>query len=135
MRFIPFLCGAHACSHAAAHAHASDVFVSSQHKAAALDTGWFRDAFASEVTHIGHTLLVLQPWYAPLPLTRSWCLWEIFSTLNGDVELQIVLSPAQREAFLEALVRELCWLHRFRGTYDRINRCLRTRDLMIFNLQ
>ena len=78
---------------------------------AALDTSWFKDAFAHAVTHIGHTLLVLQPWHAPVPLTRSWCLWEIHSTVEGGAELQIVFSPAQREAFQEALVRDLYWLH------------------------
>ena len=81
------------------------MFVSSQHKANALNTGWFKDAFAQAVTRIGHTLLVLQPWHAPLPLKRSWCLWEIHSAVEGDAELQIVLSPAQREVFQQALVR------------------------------
>ena len=90
------------------HAHTPDIFVGSQHKAAALDTRWFKDAFAQVVKQIGHTLLVLQPWHAPLPLTRSWCLWEIYSTVDGGAELQIVLSPAQREAFQDALVRAFC---------------------------
>jgi hypothetical protein len=54
---------------------------------------------------IGRTVLVLQPWDAPLPLTRSWCLWEIYSTLAGNAELHIALSPAQHESFQEALVR------------------------------
>ena len=31
--------------------------------------------------------------------------WEILSTIDGGVELHIALSPAQREAFQEALVR------------------------------
>ena len=83
----------------------TDVFVSNQHKGSALDTSWFKDAFAQAITRIGHTLLVLQPWHAPLPLTRSWCLWEIFSTLDGGKELKIVLSPAQRADFQETLVR------------------------------
>ena len=79
-----------------------------QHKAAKLETIWFIDAFAQAVRRNGHTLLVLQPWHAPLPLTRSWCLWEIHSTVDGGAELQIVFSPAQREAFQKALVRDVC---------------------------
>ena len=85
----------------------SDVFVVNQHKTATRGTDWFKTAFAEAVAKIGHTLLVLQPWHAPLPLTRSWCLWEIHSTLGGSAELHIVLSPAQRKAFQEALVRYL----------------------------
>ncbi len=79
----------------------------SQHKAALLDSRWFADAFAQAVTRIGHTLLVLQPWDAPLPLTRSWCLWELLSTVDGDAQLEVVLSPAQSAAFQDALVRAL----------------------------
>jgi hypothetical protein len=79
--------------------------VGSQHKAASLDSGWFKDAFAQAVTRLGHTLLVLQPWHAPLPLTRSWCLWELLSTVDGGAQLEVVLSPAQSKAFQDALVR------------------------------
>ena len=32
---------------------------------------------------IGHTLLVLSPWRNPIPLRRSWCLWEIVCTLEA----------------------------------------------------
>jgi hypothetical protein len=79
--------------------------VGSQHKAPLMDSDWFKDAFAQAITRIGHTLLVLQPWDAPLPLTRSWCLWELLSTVDGGAQLEVVLSPAQSTAFQEALVR------------------------------
>jgi hypothetical protein len=79
--------------------------VSSQHQTQLLDSGWFKDAFAQAVTRIGHTLLVLQPWDAPEPLTRSWCLWELFSTADGGAQLEVVLNPAQNAAFQVALVR------------------------------
>jgi hypothetical protein len=85
--------------------HTADIFVGSQHKAPLLDSGWFKDAFAQAITRIGHTLLVLQPWHAPLPLTRSWCLWELLSTVDGGAQLEVVLSPAQSAAFQDALVR------------------------------
>jgi hypothetical protein len=52
----------------------ADIFVASQHKAATLPQKWWSDAFRQAVADIGHTVLVLQPWSAPVPLTRSWCL-------------------------------------------------------------
>ena len=82
----------------------ADVFVANQHRAAALPQEWWSGAFRQSVVDIGRTVLVLQPWHAPVPLTRSWCLWEIFSTLDGGAELHIALSPAQRAAFQVALV-------------------------------
>jgi hypothetical protein len=45
-----------------------------QHKAGTLPQEWWSGAFRAAVAELGHTVLVLQPWSAPLPLTRSWCL-------------------------------------------------------------
>ena len=84
------------------------MFVASQHRAATLPQAWWTQAFRQSVVDIGRTVLVLQPWHAPVPLTRSWCLWEIYSTLDGGAELHIALCPAQREAFQDALVRVCC---------------------------
>ena len=81
------------------------MFVGNQHRAAELPQAWWTQAFRQSVIDIGRTVLVLQPWHAPVPLTRSWCLWEIFSTLDGGAELHIALSPAERKAFQYALVR------------------------------
>jgi hypothetical protein len=51
---------------------------------------------------------------APVPLTRSWCLWEIYSTLDGGAELHVALSPAQRAAFQDAMVCARFWCALFR---------------------
>jgi hypothetical protein len=82
-----------------------------QHKTSELPQAWWTRAFKAAVRRIGHTLLVLQPWDAPLPLTRSWCLWELFCTLDGGAALDIALTLAQRAAFQRALVRSACCLH------------------------
>ena len=60
----------------------NDIFVSSQHNIETLLPSWWSDTFANAIKELGSTLLVLQPWANPLPLTRAWCLWEIFSTLD-----------------------------------------------------
>ena len=85
-------------------ATAADVFVASQHRTEQLPQEWWSGAFRQSVVDIGRTVLVLQPWDAPVPLMRSWCLWEIFSTLDGGAELQIALTPAQRDSFHDAFV-------------------------------
>jgi hypothetical protein len=39
---------------------------------------------------IGRTALVLFPFHDPIPLKRSWCLWEIICTLAvGDSTLDV----------------------------------------------
>ena len=82
----------------------ADLFVANQHSTTQRPQEWWSGEFRESVVDIGCTVLVLQPWDAPVPLTRSWCLWEIFNTLDGGAELQIALSPAQRAAFQVALV-------------------------------
>jgi hypothetical protein len=61
-------------------AHA-DIVVCNQHKAVDLPHEWWTDTFHDTVVSIGRTVLVLQPWEAPLPLTRSWCLVCLHDTL------------------------------------------------------
>jgi hypothetical protein len=81
----------------------NDIFVGSQHKSAELPQEWWSNAFATAIRDIGHTVLVLQPWDAPLPLRRSWCLWELFSTLDAGARLDVVFPPAQAAQFAAAL--------------------------------
>jgi hypothetical protein len=80
-----------------------DALVSSQHKTERLPQDWWSTAFATAIRDIGHTVLVVQPWHAPAPLTRSWCLWEIFSTLDAQVRLEVLMPPAQAQELHAAL--------------------------------
>lgn len=43
------------------------------------------------------------PWKNPVPLTRAWCLWEIFCTTNTGSQLTLLLSPKQENEFLSTL--------------------------------
>ena len=83
----------------------ADAFVGYQHAASELPPDWWTNTFRQSIAEIGHTLVVLQPWNAPLPLRRSWCLWELFCTLDGGARLEVALSMKQRAAFQQALVR------------------------------
>jgi len=48
------------------------------------------------IVDIGRTVLVLSPWNDPIPLTRAWCLYEMFSTLSApDVRFDIVLPDSE----------------------------------------
>jgi hypothetical protein len=52
---------------------------------------------------------VLAPWDDPIPLTRCWCLFEIFTAITageGKVELLVRLPASQRPAFVEALTND-----------------------------
>lgn len=51
--------------------------------------------FACMVQAIGHTLLVCLPALAPVAVARSWCIYEIFCTLQADCALSVVTSAAE----------------------------------------
>ena len=52
-----------------------DMLTCNQHATLAdVPSDWWSNAFRDSVASIGLTVLVLQPWNAPVPLTRSWCL-------------------------------------------------------------
>ncbi len=63
--------------------------------------------FKKNVLDIGHTLLVLQ-WDNPIPLTRAWCIWEIFCTCCQDANgktstLEVIMSPNDERALRDTL--------------------------------
>ncbi|EGD74241.1 mbre TPR repeat protein [Salpingoeca rosetta] len=64
----------------------------------------FKEAIAS----IGQVLLVLTPWSDPVPLTRAWCLWEIFCAISrgDDVLLEIKLPQHQRQELRRAVTTD-----------------------------
>ena len=82
-----------------------DLFVNDQWNAPSLPYEWWSGTFLSAIKDIGHTMLILSPWDAPIPLTRAWCLWEILSTIRSGARLTVQLSSTQRRSF-QAKLRE-----------------------------
>ena len=68
---------------------------------------YFFSAFREAVRAIGRTILVMLPIEDPIPLTRAWCVWEIFCTVDSGAELRVALPPSERSKFDDIL------LHRF----------------------
>merc|ERR1719233_79126 len=46
------------------------------------------------------TCLILSPWYNPIPLLRSWCIFEIVQTeLSPSTRLNVAFPPKEKELF------------------------------------
>ena len=88
------------------HIRFADIFVLNQFAASEgkLSHTWWTETLAGVVAEIGHTVVVLLPWRQPVPLGRSWCLWELFSTLTGRSILEIALTPVEEASFNAAMV-------------------------------
>ena len=67
---------------------------------------WWSGAFKTAIASFGHIVAVLDPWDAPVPLTRVWCLWELLCAVEGNTRLEVTLSPVQAAAFAAALTRD-----------------------------
>eukprot|EP00730_Choanoeca_flexa_P015083 TRINITY_DN6836_c0_g1_i1.p1 TRINITY_DN6836_c0_g1~~TRINITY_DN6836_c0_g1_i1.p1 ORF type:complete len:697 (+),score=173.46 TRINITY_DN6836_c0_g1_i1:115-2205(+) len=69
---------------------------------------WLCGRFKDSIRAIGTVVLVLSPWNDPIPLTRSWCLWELVSTAElekENVQFHVRL-PKDEQAKFESIIRE-----------------------------
>jgi hypothetical protein len=81
-----------------------DVATVNQHLAGAYPQDWWSNTFRTGIGVIGKTVLVLSPWNDPIPLKRSWCLWEILNSCEEKVAFEIVIPPSEKRAFKQSLV-------------------------------
>ena len=51
-------------------------------------------------------MLVMSPWDQPTPITRSWCLWEIFSAMEALAGIEVVIPTSQRARLKDAITRD-----------------------------
>eukprot|EP00808_Paulinella_micropora_P011235 g76372.t1 len=93
-----------------------DIFTVNQHQTFTVDPDFWFEAFRENVRTIGRTVLILSPWRNPVPLTRSWCLWEIFCTRLTKASFEICLSPTEVTDFEHALVKD------FKSILDSLSR-------------
>lgn len=78
-----------------------DIFSSNQHTPMTIDAEWFASTLTPFMTTM-RTLVVL-PWPSLLVLSRSWCLWEIF-TASGFTQTMEIAMTAQH---MDQLIGEL----------------------------
>jgi tetratricopeptide (TPR) repeat protein len=80
-----------------------DLFTNNQHDAPDLDFHWWSTTFQQAIRDIGTTVMVLSPWSDPIPLTRAWCLYEIYCTIQTESQFEIAMSSSENESFVTTL--------------------------------
>ena len=83
-----------------------DCFVLDQHAQSSQGADWWRTTFMLAIGGIGHTVMMLSPWSSPVPLTRSWCLWELYCSHQTEARFSVCLGTGEQEAFREAIVQD-----------------------------
>mmetsp|Transcript_27743 Transcript_27743/g.82996 ORF Transcript_27743/g.82996 Transcript_27743/m.82996 type:complete len:486 (+) Transcript_27743:894-2351(+) len=67
---------------------------------------WWASTFAQAIVEIGTVVLVAAPWEQPVPLTRAWCLWEVYSAIVGKCTVHMEV-PSGEAGRLEAAVAKV----------------------------
>ena len=80
-----------------------DCFSIDEHATQSLPQEWWGTTFKEAIEMMGHTIMLLSPWNAPQPLTRAWCLWELYCTVECGSEFSVCLGPAEEQAVEEVL--------------------------------
>lgn len=83
-----------------------DCFSIDEHATQTMPQEWWGSTFREAIALIGHTVMMLSPWDAPVPLARAWCLWELFCTAEQGVEFSVCLGPEEQRAFEAAILEK-----------------------------
>ena len=76
-----------------------DVCSIDQHNVGGWPQIWWSTTFKEVIKQIGHTVMMLSPWQNPHTLTRAWCLWELYCTVETGSEFSVCLGMAEQATF------------------------------------
>ena len=76
-----------------------DLFTNNQHMSAHMNFDWWSTTFKSAIAEFGHTVMVMSPWNDPIPLTRAWCLWEVYCTAATNSQFELAMTQSATEQF------------------------------------
>ena len=92
-----------------------DVFSVNQHSTDKKDFGWWSGTFREAIKSFG------SPWHDPIPLTRVWCLWELYCTHETGCVFEVAMSDTERSKLIADLEYNCeVKLNRMKGTIDEI---------------
>ncbi|KAJ3241343.1 Kinesin light chain 3 [Chytriomyces hyalinus] len=80
-----------------------DLFSNSQHETANKPFEWWENTFMSAIKKMGQVVMVLIPWSDPVPLTRAWCIFEIYSTVKTGSVFDVAMPSYDQVGLIAAL--------------------------------
>ena len=76
------------------------------------------DNLQAAVRSPGRLLLAVDSWRDPTPLTRVWCLLEVFTAIQQRAEVIMCFSAAEETSFAQTLVQNQTDVQRTLDTVD-----------------
>jgi tetratricopeptide (TPR) repeat protein len=99
-----------------------DLFANNQHAAGNLPFEWWATTFKSAIAQFGRVVMVLSPWSDPIPFTRAWCLFEVYSAVSTNSRFEVAMSKSDFNLFLESMKSDVDMFFTMLGTIDLL-RC------------
>lgn len=84
-----------------------DIFSNNQHIAPKFDCNWWSTTFQAAIQQFGHTVVVFSPWDSPIPLSRAWCLFELYCSTADDCHLDVAMCKRDFNMFLNTTARDM----------------------------
>mmetsp|Transcript_3297 Transcript_3297/g.4554 ORF Transcript_3297/g.4554 Transcript_3297/m.4554 type:complete len:310 (-) Transcript_3297:10-939(-) len=96
-----------------------DLFSNNQH---GLDAPppfeWWCDTFMTAIKTLGRVVMIMEPWENPIPLTRVWCLWEVYCASNTKCPFEVAMSVEESKRFRHTVRRDYHAFYKMLGTVD-----------------
>jgi tetratricopeptide (TPR) repeat protein len=80
-----------------------DMFSNSQHDTGSKPFEWWTGTFTNAIRDLNNVLMIMIPWDAPIPLTRTWCIFEIYACQLTNSRFEITTTPAERSRFMHMI--------------------------------
>ena len=72
------------------------------------------------VKKIKRVVMILQPIDDPIPLTRAWCIFEVYATHKTGSEFHVAMTLADSEAFINKLTYENALFYRVLSNISKV---------------
>ena len=96
-----------------------DLFSINQHRWNKKTFAWWSTTLQQGIGTLGRTVMVLSPWHDPIPLTRAWCLWELYCTVTNGASFEVAFSDMDSKEMIEDLTKDCMGsLDKMRGQID-----------------
>jgi tetratricopeptide (TPR) repeat protein len=83
-----------------------DLFSVTQHGMGSQPFEWWTTVVRNAVKTIGNMLIILEPWENPVALSRSWCVFEIFTSVVTKCRFEMSMSRKESDRLLDMITRE-----------------------------
>jgi hypothetical protein len=81
-------------------------FSVNQHAAGEKSMDFWSGTFMSSIKEIGRVVMVAMPYDKPAPLTRAWCLWEVYCAVKTESKFEVAMDKEEEMNFLNAMITE-----------------------------